>query len=123
LRGQIRDAGKCERLAACKIDSLQLLIGEEAQRELLKSDIQPSRKDLKLAGEDLDKLQIAAAQAFRSQAEQGQPMPNLPTRERDLLRRELERMQQLVLLGETTPADAVTETDKRLHEQLGLADQ
>jgi ABC-type glycerol-3-phosphate transport system substrate-binding protein len=113
--------GTNERRAA--LEFLRFMIGEEAQRELLKSDIQPARKDLKLEGDDLDKLQIAAAQAFRSQAEQGQPMPNLPTRERDLLRRELERMQQQVLLGEATPADAVTETDKRLRELLGISDQ
>ena len=50
-------------------------------------------------------------------------MPNGPTRERKLLRDELEHMQQQVLMGEATPADAVTEADKRLREQLGLPNQ
>ena len=45
-------------------------------------------------------------------------MPNAPTREREMLRRELTQMQRQVLRGDATPADAVTEADQRLREQL-----
>jgi arabinogalactan oligomer/maltooligosaccharide transport system substrate-binding protein len=106
-----------ERQAA--IEFLRFMIGADAQRTLLKSDMQPARSDLKLAGDDLDSMQILAAQAFRSQAEQGRPMPNAPTQEREIVRRELTQMQRQVLRGEASPAEAVTEADQHLREQLG----
>ena len=59
-----------------------------------------------------------AAQAFRGAAQAGLPMPNAPARERDILRRELTQMQRQVLRGDATPADAVSEADQRLREQL-----
>jgi maltose-binding protein MalE len=118
--------GASERRAA--VEFLRFMVSVEAQQELFKSDIQPARQDLdlKLKADDAtpdDQLRATAAQAFRDQAQQGQPMPNGPTRERKLLRDELEHMQQQVLMGEATPADAVTEADKRLREQLGLPNQ
>jgi ABC-type glycerol-3-phosphate transport system substrate-binding protein len=100
------------------LDFLRFMTSAEAQIELLRSDIQPARSDLKLNAPDLDTWQVAAAQAFRSAAQAGQPMPNGPTRERDILRRELTQMQRQVLRGDATPADAVSEADKRLRDQL-----
>jgi len=93
----------------------------DAQRALLLSDLQPALADLSLAGSDLDSGQIMAAQAFRAQAVLGRPMPNAPTPERDLLRRELAQMQLQVLRGEASPAEAVSEADQHLREQLGTA--
>jgi len=101
------------------LDFLRFMTSAEAQLELLRSDIQPARGDLKLNASDLDARQVAAAQAFRSAAQAGQPMPNAPTREREILRRELTQMQRQVLRGDATPADAVSEADKHLREQLG----
>ncbi|HEX9373105.1 MAG TPA: extracellular solute-binding protein [Roseiflexaceae bacterium] len=110
-------AGASERQAALAF--LRFMIGAEAQAELLKSDLQPARADLKLDGIGLDSAQVMAARAFRGQAERGLPMPNAPAREREILRRELAQMQQQVLRGEASPAEAVTEADRRLREQLG----
>jgi arabinogalactan oligomer/maltooligosaccharide transport system substrate-binding protein len=104
---------------ATALDFLRYMISANAQLELLRSDIQPVRSDLKLDASGLDATQVAAAQAFRTAAQQGQPMPNTPTRERDIIRRELTQMQRQVLRGDATPADAVSEADKRLRDQLG----
>jgi len=103
---------------ATALDFLRFMTSADAQLELLRSDIQPARADLKLDAPGLDATQVAAAQAFRAAAQQGQPMPNTPTHERDILRRELTQMQRQVLRGDATPADAVSEADKRLREQL-----
>jgi arabinogalactan oligomer/maltooligosaccharide transport system substrate-binding protein len=110
-------ASAAERQAA--VEFLRFMVGAEAQRALLKSDLQPARTDLKLDGQGLDSVQIMAAQAFRSQAAQGRPMPNAPAPEREALRRELAQMQRQVLRGEASPAAAVTEADENLHKQLG----
>jgi len=100
---------------------LRFLSGAEAQRALLLSDLQPALADLPLEGNDLDNGQLMAAQAFRVQAARGRPMPNAPALERDILRRELAYMQRQVLRGEATPAEAVSEADQHLREQLGVA--
>lgn len=108
--------GSGERQAALAF--LRFMISADAQPELLQSDLQPARSDLKLDGPELDSQRAMAASAFRSQAQLGRPMPNLGTREREILRRELASMQRQVLRGEAAPADAVTEADRRLREQL-----
>jgi ABC-type glycerol-3-phosphate transport system substrate-binding protein len=97
---------------------LRFMAGAEAQRALLLSDLQPALADLPLEGNDIDGGQLMAAQAFRVQAARGRPMPNAPALERDILRRELAHMQRQVLRGEATPAEAVTEADQHLREQL-----
>jgi maltose-binding protein MalE len=56
------------------------------------------------------------AQAFRTQAEQGQPMPN--SIDRGIIDQELRFMQQQVLGGLANPTDAVSETDRRLRQRL-----
>jgi maltose-binding protein MalE len=106
-------AGAAERQAA--LTFMHFMIGEEAQRELLGSDIQPARATLALEGSD---PQLAAARAFRSQAMQGQPMPNSPSRA--VVEQEIKLMQRQVLMGFLSPADAVTDADRRLRERLGL---
>jgi arabinogalactan oligomer / maltooligosaccharide transport system substrate-binding protein len=112
-------ASAAEREAALAF--LRFMSGTDAQHALLLSDLQPARSDLPLEGSDLDAGQIMAAQAFRAQAALGRPMPNAPTPERDLLRRELAQMQRQVLRGESSPAEAVSEADQHLREQLGPA--
>jgi arabinogalactan oligomer/maltooligosaccharide transport system substrate-binding protein len=106
--------GAAERAAALAF--LRFMTGAEAQAELLRSGLQPVRADLKL--DDVDTVSAGAAQAFRAQAARGQPMPNMPTREREIVRRELALMHRQVLRGEATPADAITEAARRLREQL-----
>ena len=110
-------ASAAERSAALAF--LRFMAGADAQHALLLSDLQPALANLPLAGNDLDNGQIMAAQAFRAQAAHGRPMPNAPTPERELLRRELAQMQRQVLRGEASPADAVSEADQHLREQLG----
>ncbi|HEU5100803.1 MAG TPA: extracellular solute-binding protein, partial [Roseiflexaceae bacterium] len=108
-----------ERAAALAF--LRFMIGAEAQRALLLSDLQPALADLPLEGSGLDGGQLMAAQAFRTQAARGRPMPNAPALERDILRRELAHMQRQVLRGEATPAEAVSEADQHLREQIRAA--
>ena len=110
-------ASAAEREAALAF--LRFMTGADAQHALLLSDLQPALADLPLDSSDLDAGQIMAAQAFRAQAALGRPMPNAPTPERDLLRRELAQMQRQVLRGEANPAEAVSEADQHLREQLG----
>ena len=97
---------------------LRFMAGQDAQRELLRSDLQPALADLPLEGNDLDGGQLMAAQAFRAQAARGRPMPNAPAAARETLRRELAQMQRQVLRGEASPADAVSEADQHLREQV-----
>lgn len=104
-------SGPEERLAAARF--LRFMIGEEAQQTLLRSDIQPASRTLPLSG---DSPQEVAARVFRIQAEQGLPMSNANTRA--FVEQEIKRMQRQVLLGLTTPADAVTEAERRLRERL-----
>jgi ABC-type glycerol-3-phosphate transport system substrate-binding protein len=103
--------GASERDAAVRF--LRFMIGEEAQAALIQSDMQPASRALALTG---DSPQIAAAQVFRAQAEQGLPMPNANTRA--FVEQEIRRMQRQALLGLATPADAVAEADRRLRERL-----
>jgi ABC-type glycerol-3-phosphate transport system substrate-binding protein len=103
---------------ATALDFLRFMISADAQAELLRSDVQPARGDLKLDALGLAPASAAAALAFRGAAQAGLPMPNAPARERDILRRELTQMQRQVLRGDATPADAISEADQRLREQL-----
>jgi ABC-type glycerol-3-phosphate transport system substrate-binding protein len=105
--------GPAERAAA--VEFLRYMVGDEAQAELLRADLQPARRDLKLAGDD---PRMAVAQAFRAQAEQGLPLPNGPTR--SAVDEELRIMIERVLGNQATPADAVAEADQRLRERLKL---
>jgi arabinogalactan oligomer / maltooligosaccharide transport system substrate-binding protein len=105
--------GPTERAAA--VEFLRFMVGDEAQAELLRADLQPARRDLKLAGDD---PRIAVAQAFRAQAEQGLPLPNGLTR--NAVDEELRIMIERVLGNQAGPADAVAEADKRLRERLKL---
>ena len=104
-------AGAAERRAA--LEFMRFMVSEEAQRELLLSDRQPALASLPLDGDD---QRLASARAFRAQAEAGLPMPNSAAR--GLVEQELKVMQRQVLMGLATPADAVTEADRRLHERL-----
>ena len=89
------------------------MISEDAQLTLLRGNLQPTLRTLPLTG---DTPEIIAAQAFRTQAELGLPMPNITTRA--FVEQQMKRMQRQVLLGLATPADAVSETDRRLRERL-----
>ncbi|WP_411857946.1 extracellular solute-binding protein [Roseiflexus sp.] len=100
-----------ERVAAARF--IRFMISEEAQTILLQSDMQPASRLPTLTG---DSPQEIAARVFRVSAEQGLPMPNSSARV--LVEQEIKRMQRQALLGLTTPADAVTEADRRLRERL-----
>lgn len=104
-------AGANERVAAARF--IRFMIGEEAQMLLLQSDMQPASRTLALNG---NAPQEIAARVFRTQAEQGLPMPNASARA--FVEQEIKRMQRQALLGLTTPTDAVTEADRRLRERL-----
>jgi ABC-type glycerol-3-phosphate transport system substrate-binding protein len=114
-------ASAAERDAALAF--LRFMVAAEAQSELLGGGLQPARADLKLDGAGVDPTSARAASAFRQQAAQSQPMPNAATGERETVRRELALMQRQVLRGEASPADAVTEADRRLREQLATPTQ
>lgn len=103
-----------ERAAALAF--LAFMVSPEVQAELLKNDIQPARANLAADNAALDAGQAQAAEVFRAQALLGLPMPNSPTRE--LVRRELAQLARQVLHGDATPADAVSDADTRLREQL-----
>jgi ABC-type glycerol-3-phosphate transport system substrate-binding protein len=92
---------------------LRFMVSEEAQLELLHSDMQPARRDLAIDG---DEPRFTVARAFRAQAAEGLPMPNGPAR--GMVEQELKVMQRQVLMGLATPADAVTEADRRLRQRL-----
>src|SRR5262249_24417117 len=112
-------ASAAERQAALAF--LRFMASAEAQRALLQSDLQPALANLPLEGNDLDGGQLMAAQAVPAQAAHGRAMPNAPTSQREILRRELARMQRQVLRGEASPAEAVSEADEQLRKQLGAA--
>ncbi len=105
-----------ERAAALAF--LAFMTSAEAQAELLRSDLQPARADLALDALGLDPIQQRAAGVFRAQAQRGLPQANAALPEREIVRRELALMQRQVLSGDAAPADAVTEADQRLREQL-----
>jgi maltose-binding protein MalE len=97
------------------LDFARYLLGAEAQQALFEAGRQPSLLALPIQGETPE---LRAAQVFRQQALQGQPMPNNPLMN-GVVRAELIRMQQAVLQGVATPADAVTAADTVLRERLG----
>jgi arabinogalactan oligomer/maltooligosaccharide transport system substrate-binding protein len=109
-------AGLAERAAAAEF--LHFMISSEAQGELLRSDIQPARRDLKLDG---TAPYLVAARAFRDQAEQGIPMPNSSTR--GIVDEELRIMLERVLTKQAGATDAVTDADGRIREKLNLSGQ
>lgn len=103
--------GDVERRAA--VEFLRFMSSPPAQAALLGNDIQPARQDVQLGG---DEPQQVAARTFRTAAEHGQPMPNTPQRES--VQQVLRIMQQQVLAGSASPADAITEADARLQALL-----
>ena len=103
--------GSAERAAAIRF--LRYMLTDEAQAVLLAGNLQPVLQTLPLDGTD---IRLAAARAFRLQAEQGLPMPNFA--QRALIEQELKLMQRQVLSGLATPADAVSDTERRLRERL-----
>ncbi|MEN9935498.1 MAG: hypothetical protein RLZZ387_2077 [Chloroflexota bacterium] len=104
-------ASPAERDAALAF--MRFMAGDEAQLALLAIDMQPARRDLPLEGDD---QRLIAARAFRTQAEEGLPMPNGLAR--SVVEQELKVMQRQVLMGLALPSDAVTEADRRLRERL-----
>ncbi len=100
-----------ERHAA--IAFLRYMVSDEVQMILVQNDIQPVRRNLVLDG---DTPQFRAARAFRTQADQGLPMPN--NANRLIVEQELRFMERQVLLGLASPADALTEADRRLRQRL-----
>ncbi|HEY3231521.1 MAG TPA: extracellular solute-binding protein, partial [Roseiflexaceae bacterium] len=108
--------GLAERTAAAEF--LHFMISTEAQGELLRSDIQPARRDLKLDGTE---PYLAAARAFRDQAEQGIPMPN--SLNRAVVDEELRIMLERVLTKQAGATDAVTDADGRIRDKLNLSGQ
>lgn len=110
--------GMAERQAA--VDFIRYLIDVEAQTSLLRVGRQPTLISLDLAAiTDLDPQIRAAAQIFRAQAEQGQPMPN-SRQSNDLVWGVLSDMHAKVLRHLLDPAQAVTEADNTLRERLSL---
>jgi maltose-binding protein MalE len=90
------------------------MVAEDVQQALLRSDMQPART-VKIEGDDAIAV---AARALRAQAEVGVPMPN--SSERAVVDQELRVMLQQVLMNLATPADAVTDAERRLRERLGV---
>jgi maltose-binding protein MalE len=101
------------------LDFARYLLSAEAQQALLETGRQPSLLALPIQGETPE---MRAARVFREQAMQGQPMPNNPLMN-GIVRDELIRMQQVVLQGVATPADAVTAADTVLRERFGEGPQ
>lgn len=96
---------------------MRYLLTREAQRELLRAGKQPTLLDLNLNGDETD---LAAARAFRAQAQQGQPIPNSRLANQ-VVKDVLEMMQRSVLRGLATPEEAVTRADTMLRERLSAA--
>lgn len=94
------------------LDFASYLVSEAAQGELLRAGLQPARTSLSLDGTDYE-----AARAFRSQAEQGIPMPN-STIDTTIVWPTLNQMLRAVLQQQLSPADAVSEADTRLRQSL-----
>jgi maltose-binding protein MalE len=95
------------------------LVGESAQRTLLQAGRQPVLMSLDLAEEDpaLPPALQAAARAFRSQAEQGLPMPNSVESEQ-IVWPILADMHGSALRRLLTPAQAVEGADAALRARL-----
>ncbi|NTW97597.1 MAG: extracellular solute-binding protein, partial [Oscillochloris sp.] len=110
--------GAPEREAA--VDFMHYLISAESQAELLRAGRQPALLSLNLAQVEGITAQIrAAALVFRSQAQQGQPMPN--SREaNEVVWGVLSDMHANALRGLLPPAQAVSEADRALRARLGL---
>lgn len=101
-----------ERRAA--LSFVRYLMSEHAQYTLLEAGKQPTLLDLPLEG---DTPLREAARIFRSQAQEGQPMPNTRI-VNEVVREEIERMQMTVLRGLMSPTDAVSHTETTLRERL-----
>lgn len=108
INGLVRSAD--EQRAA--VDFGSYLVSEAAQQELLGAGLQPVRSSLNLDGPEHE-----AARAFRSQAEQGTPMPN-STVATTIVWPTLSQMLRAVLQRQLSPTDAVTQADTRLRQSI-----
>ncbi len=110
--------GMAERQAA--VNFIRYLISAEAQTDLLRVGCQPTLMSLDIgAAKDIDSQIRAAALIFRTQAEQGQPMPN-SRQANDIVWGVLSDMQANVLRRLLAPDQAITGADSTLRERLGL---
>ncbi|NTV63313.1 MAG: extracellular solute-binding protein [Oscillochloris sp.] len=109
--------GTAERQAT--VDFVRYLLSAEAQSGLLQAGLQPTLISLDLATVEGVSAPIrAAALVFRSQAEQGLPMPN--SREaNDLVWTTLSDMHTNTLRRLLSPAQAVSDADTILRARLG----
>ncbi|GAB4429183.1 MAG: extracellular solute-binding protein [Chloroflexi bacterium OHK40] len=98
----------------------RFLVGEQAQRELLRAGRQPVLLSLDLTDEDpaLPETLRTAAQAFRAQAEGGLPMPNARAAS-EMAWPVLAEMHSNVLRRLLTPTQAVEGADATLRARLG----
>jgi maltose-binding protein MalE len=99
------------------LDFARYLLSDEAQQALLDAGKQPALLDVAFRS---DMPEQDAARVFLAQARQGQPMPNRQATN-DIVYEELTRMQQAVLRGLLTPADAVTLTDAELRRRVSIS--
>jgi maltose-binding protein MalE len=96
------------------LDFARYLLSDEAQQALLDAGKQPALLDVAF-GSDMSEQD--AARVFLAQARQGQPMPNRQIIN-TIVHEELTRMQQAVLRGLLSPADAVTLADAELRRRI-----
>jgi maltose-binding protein MalE len=96
------------------LDFARYLLSDEAQQALLDAGKQPALLDVAFRS---NMPEQDAARVFLAQARQGQPMPNQQTIS-SIMYDELTRMQQSVLRGLATPADAVTLADAELQRRV-----
>lgn len=102
-------------------DFLAYMVSEVAQRELLRNGRQPVllSLDLTAADPELPADLRAAAEVFRRQGENGQPMPNSRAAN-EIVRPILTEMHGSALSGLLTPEQAVENADQALRLRLGL---
>jgi maltose-binding protein MalE len=96
------------------LDFARYLLSDEAQQALLDAGKQPALLDVAFRS---DMPEQDAARVFLAQARQGQPMPNRQMIH-TIVHEELTRMQQAVLRGLLSPADAVTLADAELRRRI-----
>lgn len=99
------------------LDFARYLLSDEAQQALLDAGKQPALLDVAFRSEMPEQ---DAARVFLAQARQGQPMPNYHITG-NIVHEELTRMQQAVLRGLLSPADAVTLADTELRRRVNLS--
>jgi maltose-binding protein MalE len=96
------------------LDFARYLLSTEVQQALLAAGKQPALLDVAFQS---GMPEQENARVFLAQARQGQPMPNQQV-VHEIVHDELTRMQEAVLRGLITPADAVTLADAELRRRL-----